>query len=134
MTQMSRVTLALTLALFLGACAANEPPTGSNAASTEAVEALEARILELEAQVADDLEAEGSDRAKLEGRLDRLADKLERSLDRLREALGGVKSGSADARDAADSALATARSVASDLTVLEERYDYHLRRYHGGGG
>ena len=134
MTQMFRVTLALTCALSLGACAADEPPTEPTAASVEAVEALEDRIAELETEISDDLEAEGAGRAKLDGRLDRLAAKLERSLERLREALEGVRGGSAEARDAAASALSTARSVASELSVLEERYNYHLRRYHGGGG
>ena len=134
MRWMSRAAVALFLALCMSACAAGETPREPSAETTEALALLEDRIAELEAEIRDDLESEADDRAKLDGRLDGLAGKLERSLERLREALSGVKGGSAEARDAAASALATAQAVASDLNVLEKRYDYHLRRYHGGGG
>lgn len=134
MRWMSRAAVALFLALFMGACAAAETPGEPSAETTEALASLEDRIAQLEADLEEELESGGADRAKLEGKLDDLAGKLERSLDRLRDALDGLRGGSAEIREAADSALATARSVASDLSVLEERYEYHLRRYHGGGG
>lgn len=122
--------MVLLVALSMGACASSEAPFEPSAETTEAISALEVRLADLEA----DLQVERDDRGKLSDRLDALSDKLERSLDRLTESMAEARSGSAEARESAASALATVRSVASDLSVLEERYEYHLRRYHGGGG
>lgn len=127
---MVRVVQACLVALFLSGCAPSDAPTGPSAETTAAIEALDERIADLE----DDLLSETGDRSKLDARLDALGDRLDRALERLKESLEGVRTGSAEARDSAASALANAQAVASDLSVLEERYDYHLRRYHGGGG
>lgn len=127
---MARAALALFIALSLGACASEAPPTEPSAETQEAMIALTERVADLEA----DLLAAEDGRTKLDDRIAALGDRLDRSLERLKEALAEARSGSAQAADAAASALASAQSVASDLAVLEERYEYHLRRYHGGGG
>lgn len=127
---MARVTLALLVALLLGACAPETPDTKAAAVTDEDITAIEARLDTVET----DLSAASDERSQMEDRLEALSDKLDRALERLREAIEGVRAGSAEASDAAASALANAQAVASDLSVLEERYEYHLRRYHGGGG
>ncbi|MEA2453319.1 MAG: hypothetical protein QOG04_2029 [Actinomycetota bacterium] len=128
---MARAPLALLIALSLGACASGTPSsTEPSAETTQAISALEDRVADLEA----DLLAAEDGRTKLSDRIDSLGDKLAKSLDRLQESLAQVRSGSSEAADSAASALASAQAVASDLAVLEQRYEYHLRRYHGGGG
>lgn len=130
MPLMARAALALLIALSFGACASADAPSEPSTETTQALSAIEDRVADLEA----DLLAAEDDRTKLDDRIAALGDKLDRSLERLREALAEARSGSSQAADSAASALATAQSVASDLSVLEERYEYHLRRYHGGGG
>ena len=129
MPLMARVPLALLIAL-LGACAPEASSTEPSAETTQAIAAVEDRVSDLEA----DLLAAEDGRSKLADRIAGLAEKLDRSLDRLKEALAGARSGSEEAAKEAASALAAANAVASDLSVLEQRYEYHLRRYHGGGG
>jgi ABC-type transporter Mla subunit MlaD len=134
---MPRAALVLLVALVCGACAQAKAPTEASAATETAITGLDERVATLETDLTtaqEDIESGDKDLDHLVTRIDNLADKLDRSLERLREALEGVKGGSADARDQAAAALANAQSVASDLAVLEQRYEYHLRRYHGGGG
>jgi hypothetical protein len=38
-----------------------------------------------------------------------------------------------DAAAAAEAAAGDIATMARRITVLEERYDFHLKRYHGGG-
>ena len=137
MLVMPRAALVLLIALVCGACAQADAPGEATSETAAAMEALDERVATLETDLAaaqDDIEAGDEAGSRLATRIDHLADKLDRSLERLRDALDSVRSGSAEARDQAASALATAQSVASDLAVLEQRYEYHLRRYHGGGG
>lgn len=93
------------------------------------------RVGELEREMAgldDHLAASGKARKKLRARLERLGDGLRDSLEKLRTALEDARSGAGSAQASADEALARAGQIARDLAVLEQRYNYHLRRYHGG--
>ena len=95
------------------------------AEAAAAVDDLEDRIAALE----DDLD----DAAGVKERVDRVAERLWGSLGKLRKSLDDVRSGASDAAATADAALSRAEQAARDLAVLGNRYDYHLRRYHGGG-
>jgi outer membrane lipoprotein-sorting protein len=134
MTTMVRASLVLTAALLLGACAAASPPSEPSAETEAAIAGLEDRVDDLAADLADELQVVKEGRNELQDRISALSDKLDKSLARLRDALAAARSGSSEAADAAASALNSAQSVAADLEVLEQRYEYHLRRYHGGGG
>lgn len=130
MPKMLRVVLIMTLAL-VPACAGQgsppaQDPTAEIGALTERVATLESE-LEEEAEAATRLEDDAQDQAR------RLSQRLERSLDRLRASLGEVRGSVAGGVDEAATALGQAQAVASQLQVLEQRYEYHLRRYHGGG-
>ena len=99
----------------------------------EQVEELTARIESLESELDDALnQAEKSDRA-LAGRLDGARGRLDKALDRLRKSTDAAAGAAETAAANSSSALAKAEEAARSLNVLQERYDYHLRRYHGGG-
>ena len=129
---MVRACLLLFVALFLTACAADEPPVteeGPDETTSAALADLEERIEELEGDLAEADEARERGRDELKAVRTRFRD----SLKELRGSLAEVRATSSDASSEVSSALAEARAVAADLEVLEERYNYHLRRYHGGG-
>lgn len=130
MPVMTRAPVVLFLALVLGACVGDALPPEPSPDTLDTISALDDRVAGLES----DLLAAEQDRSKIDERVAALADKLDRALERLKETIETTRSGSAEARDSATSALANAQAIASELSVLEERYDYHLRRYHGGGG
>lgn len=98
------------------------------------IDGLEARIGELEAELE---KARGrlKDARDIREQISRdvaaLGRRLDRSLAGLRAAVSDVRS---TASEGAAAAVAEAQGVARELGVLEQRYDYHLRRYHGGGG
>lgn len=127
---MTRTAVVLLIAL-LSACAGPQqaPDDGAVEAQAEALADLEVRVADLESE----LEATASERERSGERLDALGDRLDKALERLRAALDNLRSATAGAGDDAASAMATAHSAAAALDVLEERYEYHLRRYHGGG-
>jgi methyl-accepting chemotaxis protein len=91
----------------------------------DAVDDLEVRLEGLE----DDLDAAG----KVGERVDKVSERLWASLGKLRKSLEEVRSGAGEAAANADAALVRAEQAARDLALLGNRYDYHLRRYHGGG-
>lgn len=126
MPVMTRVALVLFVALF-AACAPEDPPASDPTA--EALVALEDRFGDLEADLAA-FRSEDDDRA---GEIERLSSRLSRALERLKGSIGKIRTNSAEGADQAASALAAVSSVQRALEVLEERYEYHLRRYHGGG-
>ena len=70
---------------------------------------------------------------KLAGRLDRVSETLWASIRRLRGELAAARSGSKEALAGVEGAVAEARSAARQLSVLEDRFEYHLRSDHGGG-
>lgn len=116
---------------------------GSTAASAESVERAQAEA-EAAATLAEDLrqqvddltaqiEAAETDTGDLGDRLDRSAAKLTKALDRLRERLGSNKDSIDSAAAQASAAAAEVAAAIRRLSVLEDRFDYHLKRYHGGG-
>lgn len=118
--------LAILALLLAPACAqATEPSDDINRALAD-IETLTADLAEMQDSITA-LESDDDDFAR---RLDRLAERLSRALGNLRESLSKVRAGVEGAEESAAAALARAESVASDLEVLETRYDYHLRRYH----
>jgi exonuclease VII small subunit len=102
----------------------------------EQVEELGARIESLEAELgaasATLNNAEEGERA-LARRLDKATDRLDKALSRLRKSVDAAGAAAESAAANSSSALANAEDAAQRLNVLRERYDYHLRRYHGGG-
>lgn len=117
-------------------------PEGEPAAAA-AVAALEARVADLEEQV----EVGGSEDVRLSEQVASVGRKLERQVDSLRAsmrdlrgAVGDARSGARSARERAETAagraetaLARAEELARDLRVLEDRFNVHMRRHHGGG-
>ena len=134
---MKRALATLLLILALGACG-DDSPTGALLKDTEArelasdsmraVDLLEERAGELEAE----LEELRSGRSEAADRLETVTQRLWSSLSKVREALAEVKDGNAAAASEASSALSQASSAARSLTILENRFEYHLRQ-HGGG-
>lgn len=127
---MARMLVLVFVALFVSACAADEEPVveGPDEATTAALAALEDRIDELE----DELSQADSARERAQDDLKAFRKRFRSTLKDLRASLADVRSESATPAEVA-AALSEARAVAADLEVLEERYNYHLRRYHGGG-
>jgi TolA-binding protein len=116
------------LVLFAGCGGDPEPRPGASAtASQEDLASLQDRVAELE-DLVDDLR-EGDDRmaARLRATTTRLGD----SVSSLRSSLQSAEDDATDALADAGAAAARVEQVARDLSVLTERYDYHLRRYHG---
>jgi chromosome segregation ATPase len=96
---------------------------------TSRVEALEN---ELRASTTALSRAERVERS-LADRLDRVTARLDKALGRVRKSTAAARAGAKSAAADSASALATAQDAARELNVLQERYDYPLRRYHGGG-
>lgn len=108
--------------------AAKERLDEANATAAEAVAAvddLEARIEDLE----DDLAAA----ERIGDRVDSVSERLGGTRSKNRTALDEDRSGGSDPAATADAAAGQASQAARDLDVLGNRYDYHLRRFHGGG-
>lgn len=82
---------------------------------------LEARLGKLE-----------EDGTAVSDRLERVSDRLWSSVAKLRAALARAESDASSARTDVASALANATAAARSLSVLENRFEYHLRQ-HGGG-
>ena len=95
---------------------------------TERITSLERELSAASGALAD---AEAGDR-DLGRRLDKATDRLQKSLGRLRKSVDAAGEAAESAAADSGSALAQAQAAARDLAVLRERYDYHLRRYHGG--
>ncbi|MFN2525998.1 MAG: hypothetical protein ABR505_07010 [Actinomycetota bacterium] len=92
------------------------------AAASQAVDELTQRVADLESRLTG---AEGRFERELEDALGRLS----RIREGLRTALGNVRE---TAESAAAGALARAEETLRQLTVLEDRFEYHLRRTSGG--
>lgn len=106
------------------------------------LDALEARVAELEQQLGSSEETRttlAEQVASLGRKLDRQVTDLRESLRDLRSAVRQARSGASGALERADAAsarageaLARADALARDLTVLEDRFNVHMRRNHGG--
>jgi septal ring factor EnvC (AmiA/AmiB activator) len=114
--------------IFAPACSPDEAAT-DDGSGREALAAVAELSRELDG-LNETLRQERSDAADA---LDALERDLRKSIKDLRASLRNLRAGNADAESDAASALARASEVASDLEVLEDRYNFHLRRYHGGG-
>lgn len=133
----ARGVAALCVALLaLGACGSEDPPSTADeqareqaAAAEAAVETLQETTSELVERL-EDLEADG---ARYETRLAAITERLWKSLGNVRSSLGDARDDSGSALSQVSSALAEARAAARELTILENRFDYHLRSDHGGG-
>jgi chromosome segregation ATPase len=95
----------------------------------KSVAGLERRIENLSAR----LTAAEDARDELAAVLDAKTSRLRRAIRDARAAIDGARGSADSAAHEASSALAEARKAARDLSVLGQRYDYHLKRYHGGG-
>ncbi|MGH2729345.1 MAG: hypothetical protein ACRDJI_01925 [Actinomycetota bacterium] len=102
----------------------DDAATGATRALDE-VDTLESRV--------DALASSFADVRRDDDRIDETVKKLRQTLRDLRASLKSVRSSAGSAASDAGAALAEAQELARDLAVLEQRYEYHLRRYHGGG-
>ena len=122
--------------LALAGCGSEDRPATADdeareqaAAAHAAVESLETRTQELEDRIAE-VEDAGS---RLEARLEKVSERLWKSLGKARSSVDEVRESSGSALSQVSSALAEARAAARELTILQNRFDYHLRSDHGGG-
>ncbi len=141
---MYRPLALLVAGLLLGACGVGSLGTDGASApladprvdeALSSVALLEERIVELE----EELDRRAAGQTKLRRRLDKVSKRLWGSLKGLREQLQGARAESSDASSeaaaasgAAGEALTRAEAAARDLTVLRDRFDYHLRQEGGG--
>lgn len=130
--------IAGSLALLLPACGSGEDTDASQEAAAAQSKLLDDALQQIEAlqQRTDELEAEmaavADERDRAVGRVDRVRDRLWSALAKLREDISAAKASAGSASSAASSAAANAGAAVRDLTILENRFEYHLRR-HGGG-
>ncbi len=127
--------LAGLVAFGFGACGSSDD--GPEAAPTDETRELAEEATEL----VGDLEARADDLAAELDRIDadrrKLATKVERVQKNLRDAIGKLRSSLSDATSDAASAHGSAQEALNDidaarkrLSVLENRFDYHLRNDH----
>lgn len=146
MTLLGAARAAIVVVVALATIACGRAEQGAPADALRAVRADARRALDEIAELRGELttlrarlvEARRG-RSKLKSTLDANTERLSASLERVRRSLDEVRSASASGRDEAQaaqdraaSALAAANAAARDLAVLTRRFDYHLRRYHGG--
>jgi outer membrane murein-binding lipoprotein Lpp len=104
-------------------------------AASEQATALEDRVGALSIDVSEArsaIDAAAEEQARLSARLTKALKRLNGALGRLESAVAEAKAASDDASSNATSAVAEIEGVAHDLVILQNRYDYHLRHYHGG--
>ena len=92
-----------------------------------AVRSLRERVAELET----DLEAAEGSASEARSKLDEVAERLWASLRKVRSSIGEAEASASDAAGAASAALVEAEAAAKDLSVLQERFDYHLSQSGG---
>ena len=104
-----------------------EPAHEEAESARAAVRSLRERVAELEA----DLEAADGASSEARSQLQEVAERLWASLRKVRSSIGEVRSSASDAAGAASAALVEAEAAAKDLSVLRERFDYHLSQSGG---
>ena len=121
----------LVLAIALAACGSGEPLDNAaqdriDAAEAQAADALEAvdSLTERLTEMEDELGDAALDRKQLDKQLDKLSKSLDAEIAALKEQLKDAKASNAEA---AAAALAAAQQAARNLSVLERRFDYHLK-------
>ena len=105
--------------------------SSSEEARTVAVEATEA-VADLESRIDDlvaDLDRVEAARQSFADKFDRIHKDLRDSIANLRASLSDATSDASSARDAANRALAELDSAMERLSVLENRFDYHVRNH-----
>jgi hypothetical protein len=127
------ITIVAALAV-LTACGSDAGADRTDPADA-AARAQAAEALDRVASLTDRVERLGSELRDQERAQRRLADGIETRLgvlaERLREALDAVRVAAESAGADADAAEAQIGGIARNLSVLKERFDYHLRN--GGG-
>ena len=127
--------LAATAAFGFVACGSSEPPSNDEASrdalalaeeATDAIDDLESRTDDL----AEELDKVDSARRDLATKLDRIHGDLRDSVANLRASLSDIAADADSARDSAQSALGEIEAALERLAVLENRFDYHLRKDH----
>ena len=123
-------------AAALGACGPSDEPSVDTEAAEEARELAQETseaVDDLEAR-ADDLAAEldriDAGRRSLSDKFDRIHKDLRDSIANLRSSLADATSDASSARESAQAALGQLESALERLSVLENRFDYHLRNDH----
>ena len=109
---------------------------GAARTATERAVAAQAAVADLSADVErleQRLAAITRDGDRSAERLGRVKESLWASLGRVRSDLAAARSGSKEALASVGSAVAEAQAAARKLSVLEDRFEYHLRADHGGG-
>jgi len=101
----------------------------STASSDRALQVMTDRL----AAVKKDVAALQKDNDRMGARLERVTDSLWASLKNVRGLMAEARAGSNEALAEVGSALERAESAARNLSVLEDRFEYHLRTDHGGG-
>ncbi|MCA1706912.1 MAG: hypothetical protein LC808_28075 [Actinobacteria bacterium] len=96
------------------------------ARALDAATSLRRRVAELERELSGDADAASA----ANERLDEISGRLWASLKKVR---AEIRAASGSASDEAAAALGEAQEVARELSVLKERFDYHLVHDHGGG-
>ena len=128
------VLAALAAASFAACGSSNdpEPSQGSEEAlrlaedATEDIAALEERADDL----AEELDKVDSDRRALASKFERIHKDLRDSIATVRASLSGISDEADSARDSAQAALGEMEDALERLSVLENRFDYHLRNDH----
>lgn len=136
---MVRASALILIAFAFAACADEGSEAGGDddTAGREArralqvAERLETRVSDLESDLEETLRR--GDLKDLKKNLGSLRKNLRSALADLRSALGDAKGQIGTATSAADSAMARAEKIARDLAVLQDRFNFHLKRDHGGG-
>lgn len=132
----SRAIAIVAALAVLTACASDAGSARSDPADA-AARAQAAEALDRVASLADRVERLGSEIQGQERAQRRIVDRIETRLgvlaERLREALAAVRVAAESAGADADAAAAQIGGIAGNLSVLKERFDYHLRNSNGGG-
>jgi chromosome segregation ATPase len=104
------------------------PSEGASDAALDEIASVSDRVEEFEGELA----RLRSGDARLARRLRELGAELRASIGDIKESVRAARSNAAGTAADIDSALARLSGIERDLSVLTERYDYHLKRYHGG--
>lgn len=129
------VMLAALAVSSLTACGRDEnsdasSSTGESLAIAEEASQAVADLEERADELADDLDRIDGDRRALSKKLERIHNDLRDSIANLRASISDVESDASSARDSAQNALSEIQSALERLSVLENRFNYHLRKDH----
>lgn len=132
------IALAVLAATGAWLWAQREADAGVGAARTATARAAaaEAAVAELSTELdrlEDRLGAATEDNGRFAARMERVREALWSSLQSLRGELAQARAGSKEALAGVGAAASEAQAAARQLSILEDRFEYHLRADHGGG-